>query len=976
MPADIFYGEGHGYSSIAENCSPFCQKNDDLWLENSYTQGLILSFCMSERLQNGLRIALLSLLVLWGGYTFLQYIAVPVHQAVLLSDAQRQAITDSCGDSAVCTQWSAIVPTITNTLARAGTFGWYIVWSIIGFCVLLGMSFMKHGDWRLRLNMNPLKLILTFIALLWVFFTVLSNGDLGGQPYRQVFLPNSAVYPTADPQTIQILTDDYNLLKERGCLTQLQSADQGVEISSVKTVCVQEAFFTRVFTEVLSILYLLFVVLSFGRLLLKWLRVPVKSAPMEAIFSAGLGACGLIVVLWTLAVVGLYTQLAGWIVLLGLPLLTWKQSLYWLRSSVETEWTYDRPWHDALLPLVWLLITYILFNFLTVVRPFPIGWDDLGVYLNDPRLIVSYGHFIPRMSAFQWEYITSIGFLLFGYDSPFGATTSMLINWMAGLLALLTVYVFASHYFGKRHGVLAALLYYTLPVIGHFSFADMKVDNAVFTMGALAMFAAFLALFPGDEESEDEPVFRWQWVVLAGLFVGFGFAMKPTVVMVMMTVFSLFLGVLLQGWAFVGGGFLAWVLFTKQDVFHPSDFFSKVFGNPALLSTTAVMLICAVIGLAFVGYAAYLRPQRIKHTLLVLAVFFGVAGASIMPWILHNNIMAGRVIPRLMLRAPNISAPEFVLDGSPSAAPNTRSLPADLLVNLKGEGCVGSTSKSEELDRYWGYGTGISHYLGLPWRSVMNADSAGYYVTTMPGLLLFPLILLLPFFWTKRGRWLRWLLAATLFLILQWIFFANGILWYGIGMFLGLTVGLEALVTRAPDKSTKSIAAIALFLSFIVVFGNRFWQFETQRNLYTYPLGLVSAGAMEERTIPHYNTIRDVVENRAADMPNAPYVFRIGTFIPYFIPKNLELLPVADNQLNLFSCINQGKDAQLTIKRLKALGFNSIIFDTNTQTIEKDPNGTLHKKVKEFLDFVNTPGLGLQVVVNDVEGGIAFLLLP
>ena len=61
---------------------------------------------------------------------------------------------------------------------------------------------------------------------------------------------------------------------------------------------------------------------------------------------------------------------------------------------------------------------------------------------------------------------------------------------------------------------------------------------------------------------------------------------------------------------------------------------------------------------------------------------------------------------------------------------------------------------------------------------------------------------------------------------------------------------------------------------------------------------------------------------------------------------------------------------------MKALGFNSIIFDTNTATIERDPNGTLHKKVQKFLDFVNTPSLGLQVVVNDQDGGIAFLLLP
>jgi hypothetical protein len=72
----------------------------------------------------------------------------------------------------------------------------------------------------------------------------------------------------------------------------------------------------------------------------------------------------------------------------------------------------------------------------------------------------------------------------------------------------------------------------------------------------------------------------------------------------------------------------------------------------------------------------------------------------------------------------------------------------------------------------------------------------------------------------------------------------------------------------------------------------------------------------------------------------------------------------------------QERDAKLTLERLKALGFNSMIFDTNTPTIEQDQNGSLHQKVKAFIDFVNTPGLGLSIPVNDPDNGIAFILLP
>jgi len=141
-------------------------------------------------------------------------------------------------------------------------------------------------------------------------------------------------------------------------------------------------------------------------------------------------------------------------------------------------------------------------------------------------------------------------------------------------------------------------------------------------------------------------------------------------------------------------------------------------------------------------------------------------------------------------------------------------------------------------------------------------------------------------------------------------------------------------------------------------------------------LGKVSAEALRERTIPHYNNIRDIVLARAEAMPDRPFVYRIGTFIPYFIPRNLAIIPIADNQLVTFNCLYQERDAKLTLRRLQLLGFNSIIFDTNTATIERDPQGTLHQKVNAFLDFANTPKLSLQILVNDVSGGIAFLLLP
>ena len=211
---------------------------------------------------------------------------------------------------------------------------------------------------------------------------------------------------------------------------------------------------------------------------------------------------------------------------------------------------------------------------------------------------------------------------------------------------------------------------------------------------------------------------------------------------------------------------------------------------------------------------------------------------------------------------------------------------------------------------------------------------------------------------------------------MQWVFFANGIPWYGIGTFVGLVLCLEALVAKAPDRLSRTLAGVLMVLSILVCLGMRFWQFESQRNLFEYPIGKISAETIRERTIPYYDDITDIVLERSKRFPDRPMLYRIGTFLPYFVPKNLELIGVTDHQLDTFNCLYQEEDNALTLQRLKALGFNSIVFDTNTATIEKDLSGSLHQKVQRLTNFLNSKEAGLEVVIFDPKGGVAFLLIP
>ena len=85
---------------------------------------------------------------------------------------------------------------------------------------------------------------------------------------------------------------------------------------------------------------------------------------------------------------------------------------------------------------------------------------------------------------------------------------------------------------------------------------------------------------------------------------------------------------------------------------------------------------------------------------------------------------------------------------------------------------------------------------------------------------------------------------------------------------------------------------------------------------------------------------------------------------------------IAKCEINKKSAILQENNHALTLQRLQALGINSIIFDTNTATIERDPNGSLHKKVNSFVSFLNNRSIGIVPLVNAPDAGISYALLP
>jgi hypothetical protein len=921
---------------------------------------------------------LLLSLILWGGYVTFVFLGVRPHSLALLGPDQYPLVAKE-GQSDFITGLAAALPAFVKFLRDATPFLPYVVVSVLIYGALVWRSIFVKGRLYLDIAMRPVSLLLLFLFSVWLLFSTVPFYRVGSEDPRFIVAPSAAAYPNASGETLSALQEHFDHLNNRGCLA-LQPQIRGpgnADVYRMAMSCIQTSFVTRVLGPIVVILFLLFSALVLGGLFLKLLRLDIENNLTEYLTCQVLGLGLLIALLWMLALFGIFNAAFTWVLLTVIPLAGFRASSSWLKKFVSLRWSYRRGFFDPAHLLFWLLLTLLAFNYLTVIRPFPIGWDDLGTYINNARLISSYGRIIPSMFRFQWEYLTALGFVLFGYNSTFGATVALEINWMAGLLAVLCIATFLKVFLGPKTGLLAALFYYALPMVGHFSFADMKTENAIFTFGATSVLLVFLAVCE-KENGKEKNRNPWQLFVLAGILGGFAMAMKLT------AVFSIVMGGLvmaaatLRWWGFGAVAMAAVFVFLRYG-FPVGKIMEIIVGNAP---PTYVATIMSVLPLLFAALFLSCGVRREGGTILKKSLqhiaLFAVGGVlSSLPWTAHNAMLAkslslGSLINGADRITPVISYRTEDLPSTPPAG-GMRALPPELALDEKHPACA-STARQEELDRYWGYGGGIMHFFGLPWRVVMNLDSYGYYLITSPLLLLLPLLLLYPFTW--RQKWLLWLLMGTFFLAFSWIFIGNGVPWYGITIFLGLAAAVECLTHAAPTRTLKVVAgalvAIALFSSIAL----RIAQFRLQMGLYEYAWGKATARTIQENTIPDYDDIVREVMRQTEGRPDRPYLYRVGTFIKYFIPQNIELIAAQDHQLSLFSCLNQERDHQFTLKRLQALGFHSMIIDTNTTTIEKDPQGTLHQKFNQLVDFLNDPQIPIRPVVNNPERGVVYAVLP
>jgi len=167
-----------------------------------------------------------------------------------------------------------------------------------------------------------------------------------------------------------------------------------------------------------------------------------------------------------------------------------------------------------------------------------------------------------------------------------------------------------------------------------------------------------------------------------------------------------------------------------------------------------------------------------------------------------------------------------------------------------------------------------------------------------------------------------------------------------------------------------------IFIVLIIISITAFWYLRETKTFsqatVSYAFWKIDWDKYIDSIVPTYRDTVKMIDSYPHNPENPNYLYRAWTFIPFFI-KNERRVMVGDSQLDRFRCIDwDWKDDARTLQRLKDLWFKFFILDTNTYTIERNPNWTLHKKYKRFVEFANK---NLKVLYYKPKNWIAFMMI-
>lgn len=437
---------------------------------------------------------------------------------------------------------------------------------------------------------------------------------------------------------------------------------------------------------------------------------------------------------------------------------------YHIEFEIE-EWSYLKLVSTEFLFLVSTLLLSI--NLISIVRPFPIWWDDLWVYMNYPHLMAEAGSIISLSTMYSWQTFTGIWYMFW---SP---TQAFFLNNLWWFLSFILLVLITSDLLNlsSKSKLLSAssdklikktfinipmvvwTMFIAMPMVVFQQAKDMKLDSGLFFVSIIALYLLFKYYLRLDNESYLQKVKSFigdkvlhrgfhlnnlMIILVIWLLCGFAFSIKFTSLLLISAIIWVMFFVRYWIVWFLWYIAIYFAIFTKANLWA----YMNVVVNPSKIQwfENNFSLISWLIWLLLLTYSFLKNKWVIKKFLLEVWVFLLWIVVALLPWIWKNlydsypNISLGAII--------SWKAETFNSDF-------TKIYTKEELDNINKELQTQSISSewttiNEDMWRYFGYEKWVNNYIKLPWNLTMQVnqwweftDIWFLFLALLPSLLLF-----------------------------------------------------------------------------------------------------------------------------------------------------------------------------------------------------------------------------------------------
>ncbi|MDD2908120.1 MAG: hypothetical protein PHZ26_00010, partial [Candidatus Gracilibacteria bacterium] len=228
-----------------------------------------------------------------------------------------------------------------------------------------------------------------------------------------------------------------------------------------------------------------------------------EETPFKFILALGFGFVVFFTLITISATLGQYNLTAVFAILLILAGVAFKELYQSLISLATYKIEFDNHKLNSsagdlvnfnLLSAEWsfLILSFLIgVNFINIVRPMPIGWDDLGVYMNFPQIMANSGTILKGAGLVAWQLLTGIGFMFHSAPQAF------FMNQIGGILSIIVLTVVFSDLLKsstKKHlsvPIILATMFYVMPMVIFEQAKDMKVDPGLFFVSVIGIYLIY-----------------------------------------------------------------------------------------------------------------------------------------------------------------------------------------------------------------------------------------------------------------------------------------------------------------------------------------------------------------------------------------------------------------------------------------------------------------------------------------------------